>query len=100
MCFSGVSQGLSLVSSQTTGVGATYSVELNGSNTVEAGYNFTESRSILSSLIQTHSVEATYERRIGHPLALTRAAGRRFTLYAGGMERNWGASTFANASAS
>lgn len=99
--FTGTVPGTFLVDSQSFGAGAQYAYVLNASNTIGAGYDFSQGRALgFASLIQTHAVTATYKRRIGSRLTLQAAAGPQFaTFNVNGMETTLGASTNVTAGA-
>jgi hypothetical protein len=99
--FSGASPGLLLANSQSFTAGAQYSYTLNGKNTIGGGYAFSQGRALgFGSLIQTHSVQATYTRKIGKHLTLQAGAGPQFTTFnQNGIETTLGASTSVSASA-
>ena len=99
--FVGVSPRLALVDSEMFTSGAQYTYAVNGNNSIGGGYNFSQGRALgFGSLIQTHSVQANYMRKIGNRLSVQASAGPQFTSFnQNGIEITLGASTTVTASA-
>ncbi len=100
--FSGTTPGIALVDSETFSTEAQYSYALDARNSVGAAYTFMQGRTLgLSSLIQSHSVTATYGRRIGPRFKINVAMGPQFTTFTtGGVETTLGTSVAVMASTS
>ena len=80
--FSGTAPGLLLADSQLTSAGAQYTYSLSNRNSMGVEYSFVQGREMgFDSLIQTHSVLGTYERKLGRRVSLHVAAGPQFTTF-------------------
>lgn len=100
--FSGPTSGLAFTRLESTAVGAEYDKSLDASDSVGLDYTYGQGRAIgTGSLLTSHSVLASYTRKIGQHLSVHGAAGPQFaSLNFGGMQQNLGLSASVQASAS